>query len=94
MKRNNLLSDYQLVLLINGYPEYSLKIKNALSKNRQESLREELKKYKGKVTKEEFHVVYTPLKRASADSKKRKKLYYRPFKVLSSLIKKITEYEL
>lgn len=95
LKRNNLLSDYQLVLLINGYPEYSLKIKNALSKNRQESLREELKKYKGKVTKEDISCgIYSVEESISQILKKEKNYITDHFKVLSSLIKKITDYEL
>jgi hypothetical protein len=95
LKRNNLLSDYQLVLLINGFSEYSLKIKNALSRNTQDSLREELKKYKGKVTKVDIACgVYSVEEGISQVLKKEKNRIAEYLRRLSSLIKKITDYEL
>jgi hypothetical protein len=95
LKRNNRLSDYQLVLLISGFPEYSLKVKNALSKNRQDSLREELKKYKGKVTGEDISCgIYSVEENINHVYKKEKNHIADHFRTLSSLIKKITDYEL
>lgn len=95
LKRNNRLSDYQLVLLINGFPEYSLKIKNALSKNRQESLREELKKYKGKINKEDIACgIYSVEEGIFQAFQKEKNYIADHFRIFSSLIKKITDYEL
>jgi hypothetical protein len=95
LKRNNRLTDYQLVLLINGFPEYSLKIKNALSKNRQESLSGELKKYKGKVTGEDiFCGIYSVEENINQVYKKGKNHIGDRFRTLSGLIKKITDYEL
>ncbi|GEM_PF-3427152 len=95
LKRNNRLTDYQLVLLINGFPEYSLKIKNALSKNRQESLREELKKYKGKVIKEDIVCgIYSIEENINQAYKKEKSHIGDRVRTLSTLIKKITDYEL
>ncbi|HPF05658.1 MAG TPA: hypothetical protein PK293_06445 [Spirochaetota bacterium] len=95
LKRNNRLSDYQLVLLISGFPEYSLKIKNALSKKSQEILREELKKYKGRVSKEDIACgIYSVEENISHVYKKEKNHIADRLKSLSILIKKITDYEL
>jgi len=95
LKKNNRLTDYQLVLLLNGFPEFSLKIKNALSKNGQKSLREELKKYKGKVTREDIACgIYSVEEGISRIFKKEKNFIADHFRLLSSLIKKITDYEL
>lgn len=95
LKKNNKLSDYQLVLLINGFPEHSLKIKNALSKNRQESLREELKKYKGRVTKEDIACgIYSIEESLSEVFKNEKNHIADHLRILSSLIKKFLNYEL
>lgn len=95
LRKNNHLSDYQLVLLINGFPEHSLKIKDALSKNRQESLREELKKYRGRVTKEEISCgIYSIEESLEQVLKKEKNYIAEHFRIFSSLIRRITDYEL
>lgn len=95
LRRNNRLSDYQLVLLINGYPEHSLKIKDSLSKNRQESLREELKKYRGKVTREDISCGIYSIEESLGQVLKKEKNYIADhFRIFSSLIRRITDYEL
>jgi len=95
MKRKNELSDYQLVLLINGFPENSLKIKNSLSKNGQASLREELDKYRGKVTREDISCgIYSVEESLGQVLKKGENRFSEYFTILSDLVKKISDYEL
>lgn len=95
LKRNNHLTDYQLVLLVNGFPERSLKIKEALSKNRQESLKDELKKYKGRVTKEDISCgVYSVEESIGHLLKLNRPAFAKNIGIISTLIRKISDYEL
>ncbi len=95
LKKNKHLTDYQLVLLVNAFPERSLKIKEALSKSRQESLKDELKKYKGKVTREDISCgVYSVEESLGQLLKKNRPAYAKNIGIISSLIRKISDYEL
>ncbi len=95
LKLNKQLSDYQLVLLIKGFPEHALTIKNSLSKNQQESLKCELKKYRGKVTREDISCGIYSVEESLGNILQKEKNYFSEwFSTLALLIKKISDYEL